>query len=86
MKTYHCSCGWLVHTSVTKTIKCPQCRSLIECQGEPKTAGLGDIIETILNYFGGKQFKSLYRYLLKRECGCNRRKTWLNNLGKKESV
>ena len=46
---------------------------------EEEYTGLGDVVENVLNTFGVTQerFKSWFNL---KECNCNKRKKWLNNL------
>lgn len=46
---------------------------------EDEYTGLGDAVESVLNTFGITQerFKSWFNL---KECNCNKRKKWLNNL------
>ena len=46
---------------------------------EEDYTGLGDVVENVLNTFGITQerFKSWFNL---KECNCNKRKKWLNNL------
>ena len=46
---------------------------------EEEYTGLGDVVENVLNTFGVTQerFKSWFN---QKECNCNKRKKWLNNL------
>lgn len=43
------------------------------------TKGLGDVVEEVLNKFGitEERFKSWFKL---KECGCSKRKKWLNGL------
>lgn len=44
-----------------------------------ETKGLGDVVEEVLNKFGitEERFKSWFNL---KECGCSKRKKWLNGL------
>ena len=44
-----------------------------------ETKGLGDVVEEVLNKFGitEERFKSWFNL---KECGCTKRKKWLNGL------
>ena len=46
---------------------------------EDEYTGLGDAVESVLNTFGITQerFKAWFNL---KECNCNKRKNWLNNL------
>ncbi len=46
---------------------------------EEEYTGLGDVVENVLNTFGVTQerFKAWFNL---KECNCNKRKKWLNNL------
>lgn len=46
---------------------------------EGEITGLGDVVESTLNSLGVTQEKFKYWFNL-RECNCNERKKWLNNL------
>jgi hypothetical protein len=46
---------------------------------EGEITGLGDIVESTLNTFGVTQEK-FKKWFNLRECNCNERKKWLNNL------
>ncbi len=46
---------------------------------EGEITGLGDIVESTLNSFGVTQEK-FKKWFNLRECNCNERKKWLNNL------
>ena len=45
----------------------------------PETVGLGDVVESTLQKFGitEERFKEWFNL---KECGCSKRKAWLNNL------
>lgn len=51
---------------------------------DPNVVGLGDVVEDVLKTFGITQERFKEWFNLK-ECGCSRRKAWLNRLfrGKK---
>lgn len=46
---------------------------------KPDTVGLGDVVEEVLNKFGitEERFKAWFNL---KECGCSKRKKWLNGL------
>lgn len=46
---------------------------------ESETVGLGDVVESTLQKFGitEERFKEWFNL---KECGCSKRKAWLNNL------
>jgi hypothetical protein len=46
---------------------------------DPNVTGLGDVVENVLKSFGitEERFKSWFNL---KECGCSRRKAWLNRL------
>lgn len=46
---------------------------------EGEVVGLGDVVESTLNSLGITQERFKYWFNL-RECNCNERKKWLNNL------
>lgn len=46
---------------------------------EGEIAGLGDVVESTLSAFGITQEK-FKKWFNLRECNCNERKRWLNNL------
>ena len=58
------------------------CRHQVWRISELPQAGLqiGDAIAWCLRYVGSKQFKRAYRWLFNRDCGCEKRQTWLNEL------
>jgi hypothetical protein len=45
---------------------------------KPDDIGIGDIIERQIGHIGGDQFKSWYKTIFKKDCGCHVRKCKLN--------
>lgn len=81
MNHYQCECGWLVHSNVTIDIACPECGSIVSCEGVPHPVGLGDVVEKVIARLGGNYFKRAYYCLFRRPCGCDKRKEAMNALG-----
>jgi len=50
---------------------------------EPEEKHLGDNVEDLLHGVGADKLAKLYEEVSGNDCGCNKRKEWLNNLHKR---
>lgn len=72
-----CRCGWRVYSQGQRfSIKCFQCGQVVTSEGF--NPGLGDHIASIIDACGGRIYKRAYRWLFRKECGCNKRQAKLN--------
>ncbi|WP_145083584.1 hypothetical protein [Aureliella helgolandensis] len=59
-------------------INAPAWTRLLALAKSRSDVGIGDTIERLLNYIGGKAFKRLHHRYFGKQCGCNSRRYALN--------
>lgn len=78
-----CSCGWNITSPPGLQATCGQCGrgyTVTDNCLVPDQYRLGDHVARALECIGGRQLKRAYRWLSGRDCGCDRRRRWLNQI------
>ena len=71
-----CECGWRIVAVDGQRIRCGRCGAMVYVG----RVGLGDWLERRLGAFGW-WYKRTWRRWTGRDCGCDRRRAWLNRAG-----